>query len=108
MIRHPDVSQRWKRWSDGFDNLMTAMNITDNARKKALLLHLAGEAVYDIFHGLVVADVPPTPTKTSTTSTLQPSVLSMRISTQSETPNTKSTRSGKRDRPTTKLSMHIT
>jgi len=37
---------------------MTAMNITDNARKKALLLHLAGEAVYDIFQGLVVADVP--------------------------------------------------
>ena len=57
MIRHPDVSQRWKRWSDGFDNLMTAMNITDNARKKALLLQLAGEAVYGIFQGLV-ADVP--------------------------------------------------
>ena len=37
---------------------MTAMNITDNPRKKALLLHLAGEAVYDIFLGLVVADVP--------------------------------------------------
>ena len=52
------VSQRWKRWSDWFDNLMTAINITDNVRKKALLLHLSGEAVYDIFQGLVVADVP--------------------------------------------------
>jgi len=90
------VSRRWKRWSDRFDNLMTAMNITDKARKKALLLHLAGEAVYDIFQGLVVADVPAdTDTKTSTTSTLPASVLLMLISTQNETPNTKSTRSRK-------------
>ena len=37
------VSQRWKRRSDRFDKLMTAMNITDNARKKALLLHLVRE-----------------------------------------------------------------
>ena len=51
------VAQRWKRWSDRFDNLMTAMNITDNNRKKALLLHLAGESVYDVFQGLIVPDV---------------------------------------------------
>jgi len=35
------VSQRLKRWSDRFDNLTTATHITDNARKKALLLHVA-------------------------------------------------------------------
>ena len=52
------VSQRWKRWSDRFDNLLVAMNVTDNARKKALLLHLAGEAVFDIFSGLVIEPVP--------------------------------------------------
>ena len=45
------VAQRWKRWSDRFDNLMTAMNITDNNRKKALLLHFAGESVYAVFQG---------------------------------------------------------
>jgi len=51
------VAQRWKRWSYRFDNLMTAMNVTDNNRKKALLLHLAGEAVYDVFQGLIVPAV---------------------------------------------------
>jgi len=43
------VAQRWKRWYDRFDNLIIALNITDAARKKALLLHLAGEQVYDVF-----------------------------------------------------------
>ena len=33
---------------------MTAMNVTDVARKKALLLHLAGDALYDVYEGLVV------------------------------------------------------
>lgn len=51
------AAQRWKRWSDRLDNLIVALNITDPARKKALLLHLAGEQVYDIYQGLVVADV---------------------------------------------------
>ena len=51
------LAPRWKRWSDRFDNLMTALNVTDNARKKALLLHLAGETVFDIFEGLVVAEI---------------------------------------------------
>ena len=52
------VSQRWKRWSDRFDNLLVAMNVTNNARKKALLLHLAGDAVFDIFSGLVIDAIP--------------------------------------------------
>ena len=52
------VAQRWKRWSDRFDNLIVAMNVTDNKRKRALLLHLAGEAVFDVFEGLVVATIP--------------------------------------------------
>ena len=34
------------------------MNITDSKRKKALLLHLAGEGVFDIFEGLVLAEIP--------------------------------------------------
>jgi hypothetical protein len=52
------VSQRWKRWSDRFDNLIVAMNVTNHARKKALLLHLAGDAVFDMFSGLVIDPVP--------------------------------------------------
>jgi hypothetical protein len=52
------VSQRWKRWSDRFDNLIVAMNVTNNARKKALLLHLAGDAVFHIFSGLVFDSIP--------------------------------------------------
>jgi hypothetical protein len=31
-----------------FENYTTAVNITGDARLKALLLHLAGERVYDI------------------------------------------------------------
>lgn len=51
------LAQRWKRWSDRLDNLIIALNITDPTRKKALLLHLAGEQVYDIYQGLIVAEV---------------------------------------------------
>ena len=51
------VAQRWKRWSDRFDNLTVALNITDPTRQKALFLHLAGDAVYDIHQGLVVPEV---------------------------------------------------
>ena len=72
------VAQRWKRWSDRFDNLIIAMNITNNDRKIALLLHLAGEAVYDIYQGLVVpegADADPN----VDTCTSTPNELSTRI-----------------------------
>ena len=39
--------------------MIVALNITDPARKnkKTLLLHLAGDTVYDIYQGLVVPDV---------------------------------------------------
>ena len=46
------VAQRCKRWSDRFDNLVIAMNVT------ALLLHLAGEVVFEIFDGLVLPVIP--------------------------------------------------
>src|SRR6218665_1747074 len=52
------TAQRWKKWTDRVENLMTALNINDAKRKRALLLHLAGEAVYDIFEGLVVESPP--------------------------------------------------
>src|SRR6218665_2931672 len=55
-VDQASTAQRWKKWTDRVENLMTALNIND--AKRALLLHLAGEAVYDIFEGLVV-DSPP-------------------------------------------------
>ena len=46
------VSQRWKKWKSRFENFLVANNITNNTRKRALLLHHAGERVYDIFETL--------------------------------------------------------
>lgn len=49
------VGQRWKKWLKRFEVLLTAMNITDGARKQALLLHYAGEEVFDIFESFSAA-----------------------------------------------------
>ena len=39
---------RWKKYVARFKNLIIALDITDTARQKALLLHFAGEEVSDI------------------------------------------------------------
>jgi len=49
------TSTRWKKWKDRLDNLLVAMNITNANRKKALLLHYAGEEVHNIFSKLTLA-----------------------------------------------------
>ena len=49
------TSTRWKKWKDRLDNLLVAMNITNANRKKALLLHYAGEEVHDMFSTLTLA-----------------------------------------------------
>ena len=56
-VTNTSTAQRWKSWLERFDNLLVAIGITDNIRKRALLLHVAGERVYEIFLGLVVAAV---------------------------------------------------
>ena len=43
---------RWKKWLSRFCNLLVAMNVTDKKRKRALLLHYAGEATNEIFDAL--------------------------------------------------------
>ena len=58
----PDVdptntTARWKKWLDRFDNLIIAMNVTDNDRKKALLLHLVGEFVFEVYESLVIPEI---------------------------------------------------
>ena len=51
-----DVTLRWKKWTARFKNLMAAINIVDDARQKALLLHYVGEDTNDIFDTLVVPE----------------------------------------------------
>ncbi len=50
------LGPRWKKWLSRYENFTTAMNITEAARLKALLLHYAGDSVQDIFDTLTVAD----------------------------------------------------
>ena len=42
------ASTRWKRWQRRFDNFVVARDIATDARQKAMLLHYAGEAVFDL------------------------------------------------------------
>ena len=46
----------WKKWVRGLTNFLLASNITENARMKATLLHLAGADVNDIFDTLAKPD----------------------------------------------------
>ena len=48
----PPVGPRWTKWLSRFNNYLVAADVTDPARKKALLLHYAGEAVQDIYDAL--------------------------------------------------------
>lgn len=44
-----NVETRWKSWLLRFENFLIAVNITNDERKKALLLHHAGEYVFNIY-----------------------------------------------------------
>ena len=44
--------QRWNKWKRGFNNLMTAMNVSNQAQKRAMLLYFAGEQFLEIFDSL--------------------------------------------------------
>lgn len=49
------TATRWKKWKDRLENLLVALNISDKMRRKATLLHYAGEEVHDIFTTLTLA-----------------------------------------------------
>ena len=53
---HSDASSTvvcWKKWLRWFENMMIGLNIKDDLkRKRALLLHYAGEEINDIFETL--------------------------------------------------------
>ena len=40
---------RWKKWIAKLENLLCGLDIANDARKKALLLHYAGDDVFEIF-----------------------------------------------------------
>jgi len=46
------IGQRWNRWMRSFTYYVQARGLTDAEQKKALLLHLAGQDVQDIFETL--------------------------------------------------------
>ena len=50
-IREDEISAgtRWKKWITKYENLVIAMDITTDQRKKALLIHYDGDEVYDLF-----------------------------------------------------------
>ena len=47
-----NLSQRWGEWQKRFNYFIAAKGITEAAQKRALLLHLAGPSVQDIFETL--------------------------------------------------------
>ena len=46
------IGQRWKAWKRRFTTYLSAMAITDDTQKRALLLHQAGPETQDIFETL--------------------------------------------------------
>lgn len=49
---HSSVGVRWKKWLQRFENFLLAMDIKDDTRKRAMLLHYAGDEVQDIYDTL--------------------------------------------------------
>ena len=47
-----NIEIRWQRWFTRFQNLLIALDIKDNKRKRALLLHYMGESTLNIFETL--------------------------------------------------------
>ena len=50
LARDPATAgQRWERWVTSLECYIMASNVTDPARKRAILLHLAGPEVQALF-----------------------------------------------------------
>ena len=50
------AAARWDRWLKRLENFVQAKGITDEDRKKAMLLHFAGEEVFELSDSLGVQD----------------------------------------------------
>ncbi|XP_046841925.1 uncharacterized protein LOC124436042 [Xenia sp. Carnegie-2017] len=53
-LEEPDLRKAWGKYVSRLENLLLAMNITNAARKKAMLLHYVGEEVNEIFETLAI------------------------------------------------------
>ena len=47
-----NLATRWEKYMKRFNNLMAAMDVKEESRKRALLLHYSGEEVSDLFDTL--------------------------------------------------------
>lgn len=50
------VAQRWKKWLSSFEHYITAVSISNEVQKKAILLHVVGTEVQEIFATLNPVD----------------------------------------------------
>ena len=51
------LAQRWLTWKEEFDLYVTASGISNSTQKRALLLHLAGPKVRDIFNNSIPEEI---------------------------------------------------
>ena len=50
------IAQKWVAWKKSFSYFLAATGVRDDARKKAILLHLVGSETQEIYDTLGVAD----------------------------------------------------
>jgi len=50
------VATRFEKYIKKINNMFMAMNVTDAAKKRAMLMHYVGHETSDIFEPLTVAD----------------------------------------------------
>ena len=51
------ASTRWERWVRRFDNFVVAKGITNDTRIKAMMLHHAGETVFELSESVGVLEL---------------------------------------------------
>ena len=47
-----NLSHKWDRWLERFDNYLIAVSVKEDARKRAIFLHCIGQLTFDIFQTL--------------------------------------------------------
>ena len=48
---------KWEQWKKGFEYYLVASNVTEESRKVALLLHMGGSELQELFHAISDPDV---------------------------------------------------
>jgi hypothetical protein len=50
-VHEQNAGIRWRSWLERFEIFLTAMNVTGDARKRAMLLHYSGDQCFEVFDG---------------------------------------------------------